>query len=181
MKAFLWVAAVALMMSGCTSAPPTNFSLPTVEPAVIKQDAELKAVSVSYASPKEQTGDIPTFGEGFPLLWEKSLEEAINKSAVFQDDASEKVNLFVKVKQLEPPLGGISMTTSANAEYTIVSRKTGKVLYQRTVFTKGVVPGDYAFSGMTRMRESLNRAVQNNIAEFLDTISHQRLLAVSPQ
>lgn len=175
LKRITLLALLGVTLTGCVTAPPTNFSVPGVQRATTQQAVELKAVSVSYGLPSEVKGDIPTYGEGFPILWEKSLVEAIDKAGVFSDDAPEKVNIFVKVLELDPPAGGITMVTPARARYSVVSRRTGKTLFEKEVYTEGTVPPGYAFSGLVRVKESLNRSVQANIAQFLESLSAAKL------
>ena len=158
------------LLTGCVSAPPLNFSVQGVEPSKRKVDAELRAVSVSYAVPSEQTGEVPSNGEGVPMLWERALAEAINKSSVFDDDSAKKANLFVKIKELDPPAAGFTMVTDTSASYLLVNRKTGEKILEETITTKGSVPPGYAFVGVVRAKESINRAVQNNIREFLSRL-----------
>lgn len=158
------------LLTGCVSAPPLNFSLQNIEPSRHSMDADLRSVSVSFAAPSEQTGEVPSNGEGIPLLWERALVEAVNKRSVFDDDSANKVNLFVKIKQLDPPAGGITMVTDATASYLLVSRKSGATLLEETITTKGSVPPGYAFAGYVRAKESINRAVQNNIREFIERL-----------
>lgn len=158
------------LLTGCVSAPPLNFSVQGVEPSKRKVDAELRSVSVSYAAPSEQSGEVPSDGEGIPILWERALSEAINKSSIFDDDAEKKVNLFVKINELDPPAAGITMVTDTSAKYLLVNRKTGETILEETVTTKGIVPPGYAFAGIVRAKESINRAVQNNIQEFLSRL-----------
>ena len=62
------------------------------------------------------------------------------------------------------------MTTDASAKYLLVNRKTGETLLEETITTQGVVPPGYAFAGYVRAKESINRAVQNNIREFLSRL-----------
>ncbi|MGH8419967.1 MAG: UDP-N-acetylglucosamine acyltransferase [Pseudomonas sp.] len=174
-KKMVILLALGALMTGCVSAPPTNFSVPNVQQAKAKQAFDLRAVSISYGLPNEIKGEIPTYGEGFPVLWEKSLTEAINKAGIFTDDADEKVNIFVKILQLDPPAGGITMLTPSRARYSIVSRRTGKTLFEKEIYTEGSVSGGYAFSGLVRAKEALNRSVQQNIAEFIESLSAVKL------
>ncbi|MEB2870329.1 UDP-N-acetylglucosamine acyltransferase [Pseudomonas rhizosphaerae] len=161
---------LATLLTGCVSAPPLNFSVQGVEPSKRKLDADLRAVSVSYAVPSEQTGNVPSDGEGVPLLWERALSEAVNKSSVFDDESAKKVNLFVKIRELDPPAGGFTMVTDTSASYLLVNRKTGETILEETITTQGSVPPGYAFVGVVRAKESINRAVQNNIREFLSRL-----------
>jgi len=93
------------LLAGCASAPPLNFSVQNVSPSSHKLDADLRAVSVSYAAPSEQTGEVPSNGEGIPQLWERAVVEALNKSSVFDDESPKKVSLFVKIQDLDAPAG----------------------------------------------------------------------------
>ncbi|MBK5541460.1 UDP-N-acetylglucosamine acyltransferase [Pseudomonas sp. TH05] len=174
MRVLIGALAVAFL-AGCASPPPLNFSVQGLEPSTQKIDADLKSISVSFAGPSETRGEIPSSGEGVPGLWESSLREGVNRIAVFDDDSARKVNVFVKITELDIPGGGVSMTTKARAIYQIVNRKTGKVIYEREVSNIGTVSGTYAFYGVTRLKESINRAVQENIRIFLEAISTVKL------
>jgi hypothetical protein len=168
-KAFV-AASLLLVLTGCVSAPPLNFAVDGVQASAHKLDADLRATSVSYASPAEKTGDLPSDGEAVPQLWQSALQEGLNRATLFDDDSSNKVNLLVKIMELDVPAGGVTMTTTSMARYQLVSRKTGKVLYQKDIAAIGEVSPGYAFSGLVRIKESINRAVQNNIREFLSSM-----------
>lgn len=171
MKKSLFIATFALMLAGCQSVPPINFSVPNVGYSTKKVEAELKSMTVSIARADEKTGDLPAGMETLiPQLWQNSLQESLNKMAVFNDDAPTKVNLSVKILKLDIPGAGFSMTTETAARYEILDRKTGAVIYTQDIVAKGEVPMDYAFAGVTRARESINRAVQNNITQFLQAL-----------
>lgn len=134
-------------------------------------------MSVSFAGPNETRGEIPSSGEEVPGYWESALREGVNRISVFDDDSAQKVNIFVKITELDIAGGGLTMTTKARATYQIVNRKTGKITYEREVSTIGSVPVSYAFLGSTRIKESINRAVQENIRVFLEGISAAKLEA----
>ncbi|WP_082461599.1 UDP-N-acetylglucosamine acyltransferase [Pseudomonas sp. FH1] len=165
----------ALLTAGCASAPPLNFSVQGLGVSNSKIDADLRSISVSFAGPNEARGEIPSSGEEVPGYWESALSEGVNRISVFDDDSPQKVNIFVKVTELDIAGGGFEMTTEARATYQVVSRKSGKVLYERDISTVGSVPASYAFLGSTRIKESINRAVQKNIRAFLDALSTAKL------
>lgn len=128
-------------------------------------------MTVTLARPDEKTGDMPAGMEGLvPQLWQTALQDALNRMSIFQDDSSTKVNLSVKILKMEPPAAGASMTTTTAAKYELINRKNGDILYTQTIDSSGTVPWDYAFMGVTRARESINRAVQNNISQFLQSL-----------
>lgn len=171
MKNSLLLLAFAVTLAGCQSAPPINFSVPNVGYSAKKIEAELKSMTVGIARADEKTGELPAGMETLvPQLWQNALQESINKMAVFNDDAPTKVNLSVKILKLDIPGAGFSMTTETAARYEILDRKTGAIIYTQDIVSKGEVPLDYAFYGVTRVRESVNRAVQNNITQFLQAL-----------
>jgi hypothetical protein len=114
-------------------------------------------------------------------LWERAVVEALNKTSVFDDDSARKVNLFVKIQELDPPAGGFTMVTDTTAKYLLVNRKTGETLMEETISTKGIVPPGYAFVGVVRAKESINRAVQNNIQNFLQLLEARKVLTSKTQ
>lgn len=163
---------VSVFLGGCaTTRPPMNFSVPNVGVTQKKIDAELKSMTVTIARPEEKTGNLPAGMETLvPQLWQTALTESLNRMAVFQDDASKKVNLSVKILKLDIPRFGSGMTTMTGARYELMDRKTGDLIYAQDIQSSGEVPWDYAFEGVTRVRESINRAVQNNIKQFLQAL-----------
>jgi type IV pilus biogenesis protein CpaD/CtpE len=171
MKKIFAVIAIAAGLAGCQSAPPINFSVPNVGYSTKKIDAELKSMTVGIARADEKTGELPAGMEVLiPQLWQTSLQESLNKMAVFNDDASTKINLSVKILKLDIPSGGINFTTETAARYEILDRKTGAIIYTQDISSTGEVPFDYAFAGATRQREAINRSVRNNITQFLQAL-----------
>lgn len=170
LRIFLGVLVVSL--SGCAPLPPLNFSVPNVGISEKKIDAEMKSMTVTIARPDEKTGDLPAGMEQLvPSLWQTALIEALNKMTIFQDDASKKINLSVKILKLSPPSAGFAMTTETAARYEITDRKTGDVIFTQDISASGTTPVDHAFIGVIRARESINRAVQNNISLFLQALA----------
>jgi len=164
-------AATAVLLAGCAPMPPLNFSVPNVGVSQKKIDAELKSMTVTLARPDEKTGDMPAGMEQIvPQLWLTALTESLNKMTIFQDDATKKVNLLVKILKVNVPGAGASFTTETAARYEIIDRKTGDIIFTQDISSSGTTPFDYAFVGMVRARESINRAVQNNITQFLQAL-----------
>lgn len=71
---------------------------------------------------------------------------------------------------MDIPDFGAEMATESAARYELTDRKTGDLFYAQDIGSKGVVPWDYAFVGLIRARESINRSVQNNISQFLQAL-----------
>jgi PBP1b-binding outer membrane lipoprotein LpoB len=185
------VAMTSVILSGCGTLPPLNFSVPNVGVSTRKVDAELKSLTVTVARPDEKTGNldlkfasIDVNGQGggagdqmVPQMWQTALTEALNRMVIFQDDAAKKVNLSVKILKLDVPRAGTAFTTNTTARYEIMDRKTGDLIFSQDIESSGTTPMDFALLGMARMRESINRAVQNNITQFLqslDTVDVQK-------
>lgn len=161
----------AIVLSGCQSVPPLNFSVPNVGVSQKKIEAEMKSMTVTIARPDEKTGDLPVGMEQMvPQLWQTALTEALNKMAIFQDDTAKKVNISVKILKLELPGAGASMTTETAARYEISDRKNGDIIFTQDVSAAGTTPFNHSLLGVARARESINRAVQNNITQFLQAL-----------
>ncbi|PHI30992.1 lipoprotein [Budvicia aquatica] len=175
MKKIFLLGFALLVLSGCQSVPPLNFSIQNVAVSDKKIDAELKSITVSLAHPDEKKGDIEVGMESVPQLWKSSLEESLNRMAIFKDDSTNKINLSVKILAVDMPAGGFDMKTKTIARYDLIERNTGRIVYTQEVTAVGIVPVGYAFYGVVRAMESVNRSVQNNISEFLNSIKVEPL------
>ncbi|HBM3044287.1 TPA: UDP-N-acetylglucosamine acyltransferase [Klebsiella oxytoca] len=90
--------------------------------------------------------------------------------AIFKDNSANTVSLNVKVLAIDVPSFGMAMTTKAVARYEVINRSNGDIIYTQDIESTGTVPVSYAFVGVVRARESINRAVQNNITQFLQAL-----------
>ena len=161
-----------LVVAGCvTSMPPANFSVPNVGISEHRLDAEVRSITVTYGRPDEQIGQIDffVFGEGsnVSIAWKTALEEALNRMLIFTDGGSKTVSISVKILKLYVPIFGISPTAKSVARYEIIDRANGDVIFSHDVSSSGTTPLTYAWDQTVLVRESVNRAVQNNIALFL--------------
>lgn len=71
----IFLALAIMLMGGCASAPPLNFSVQGLGVSSNKIDADLRSISVSFAGPSEARGEIPSSGEEVPGYWESALRE----------------------------------------------------------------------------------------------------------
>lgn len=171
MKNILLAVAIAVSVAACASNPPLNFSVPNIGVSTQKVDAELKSLTVSLARPDEKKGDIPAAAQHeIPQMWQNALTEALNRMAIFRDDAPRKLSLSVKILAIDIPSFGASMTTKTIARYEIIDRADGSIIYTQDISAEGEVPFNYAFAGVIRARESINRSAQNNITQFLQAL-----------
>ncbi|WP_227629557.1 YajG family lipoprotein [Klebsiella oxytoca] len=170
MKKLLLIAVVIGSLTGCASVPPLNFSTHGVGVSQKKIDAQLKSLTVSLARPDEQKGDIVAGMETITPIWRDSLQEALDRMAIFKDNSANTVSLNVKVLAIDVPSFGMAMTTKAVARYEVINRSNGDIIYTQDIESTGTVPASYAFVGVVRARESINRAVQNNITQFLQAL-----------
>jgi len=175
--------AVISFIAGCGSMPPIDFTVKDVGVVPNRKDVELKSITVGFASQSQQKvvdtqylyttkfGDPMPIGQRRPIqsIWKESLEDAINRSLIFRDDVKTKVNLSVRIVEMDwSGLADIHMKTSAI--YEVVNRANGDLLFTEVVESEGIVPAGYAFVGNVRLRESYNRAVRNNIANFINSL-----------
>lgn len=167
-----WISiALVVGLSGCASNPPLNFSVPDVGVSQRKIEADMRSLTVTLARPDEAKGKLPAAAQHeVPQMWENALTEALNRLAIFDDNAVRKVSLSVKILELDVPAFGASMTTTTTARYEIIDRNDGSIIYTQDVTADGVVPMGHSFAGIVRARESINRSAQNNIAQFLQAL-----------
>ena len=161
----LTLISIILFLVGCVSQPPVDFTVQDVGMVDNRLNAELLSLTVGFA-PQGQQGRVEA-NATIPPLWKESLQDAINRSLIFRDDQPMKVNLSVRITEFDVPSAGFAMTTKVSAIYEIVDRSNGDLLFAQQISSEGVVPLDYAFAGATRMVESWNRAVRNNISDFI--------------
>lgn len=160
----------ALTLVGCAAPPPVNFSVPDVGVSTVKIDAEVRAITVTLARPDEAKGDMPAGIEGITGLWKESLQEAIDRMAIFKDDSRNKVSIQVKILAFEIPFMGASMTSKVIARYEVIDRSNGSIVYTQDISADGTAPFNHSLIAPTRIRESINRAAQNNIKMFLQAL-----------
>lgn len=158
---------LVLVLTGCQAPPPLNFSVPEVGVSTKKIDAEVRAITVTLARPDEAKGEMPMGIEGITNFWKESLQEALDRMAIFKDDAAQKLSIQVKILAFNTPNFGASMSSTSIARYEIIDRATGDIIHTQDISAEGTVPFNHAFMGITRARESINRAAQNNIKLFL--------------
>ena len=166
-----------VLLAGCTSVPPIDFTVESVGVVSSRKNVELVSLTVGFA-PQSQQKKIDSnllLGRTIPLSWEEALQDALNRSLIFIDDADKKINLSVRITEYDMPAVGLAMETTASAIYEIIDRKNGDLLFAQEISTEGVVPVGYAFYGVTRAVESGNRAVRNNIAEFINILEQSDL------
>lgn len=169
------VLACLLMLPACASLPPFNFSVPDVQASSRKLDADVRSITVTIAPPSEQTGPVDPGTHIITDMWKEALQETLDRSAIFTDVSPNKVSIAVKILKTDIPKIGITFTSRISARYDLISRVSGAVVFSKTVESEGTVPAGYAYLGLTRQRESINRAVQNNILEFLTSLKEANL------
>ena len=165
---------VFALFAGCTTAPPLDFTVESVGMVSSRKNVELVSLTVGFA-PKSQQKKINTYALGrvmanqVPSSWKEALQDAINRSLIFIDDADKKINLSVRITEFTFT-GIATVTATVTAIYEIVDRKNGDLLFAQEISAQGVVPVDFSFYGDARLAEAYNRAVRNNIAEFISTL-----------
>jgi len=167
------------LSTGCAYSPPIDFVLQDVKILENRKDAELRSISVVYASIEQRTGKIEA-GVEISRLWKDALSDALNRSLAFRDSGIQKLNLLVRIVEFDEPSPGLTMTTKVSAIYELIDRETGSVVLTEAIENKGVVEPAYAFNGMDRMFESRNRAVRSNIGEFIKRLNDRDLSASAP-
>jgi len=164
---------VSLFLSSCVTIPPLDFSVQDVGMVDNRKNVELKSLTVGFAPQAQQR--VMETNSTLPPIWKSGLTDALNRSLIFQDDQSIKVNLSVRIVEVDAPDVGLDMETKVAAIYEVIDRGNGSMLYSELIESKGIVPMNYAFVGFVRARESVNRAIRNNIADFIHSLDQADL------
>jgi hypothetical protein len=164
--------APALLLSGCASVPPLDFSPTNVGLSRVKHDAAMVSTSVTAASKTDRKGPIDIAGaeNDITSMWKTALDDTILRMAIFRDDSSNKLSLAVKILKVDMPGAGFAMTTGTIARYELINRNTGDIVFSTEIETDGRVPMGDNFVGAIRARNSLSLSVQNNITTFLQQL-----------
>jgi hypothetical protein len=164
---------VLVLTAGCVSVPPVDFNVQEVGMVENRKNAELKSLTVGFA-PQAQQKEVNA-DASIPPVWKRALTDSLNRSLIFQDDQKVKVNLSVRIVEFDIPGAGGEMRTKVGAIYEIIDRGNGALLFSDLIESEGIVPFDYAFLGVARSVESWNRAVRNNIADFINRLDQADL------
>jgi len=164
---------LALFLSSCVSVPPLDFSVQDVGMVDNRKSVELKSLTVGFA-PQSQQKTMET-NSTLPPIWKSGLTDALNRSLIFQDDQKIRVNLSVRIVEVDAPNAGLDMETKVGAIYELTDRGNGSLLFSELIESNGLVPMNYAFLGLARARESVNRAIRNNIANFIHRLDQADL------
>lgn len=184
MRLILSAAVLAAVLAGCAQpqVPPLNFSVPNVGLSARPLDAEIRSLTVTIGRPDEQVGRVDweyiddTGGGAITAAWQNAMQEALDRTLIFRDGGLKKVSLAVKILRLELLMELFSYETTVEtvARYEVIDRTNGDIMYTQEIAASGVVPFGYEgftldaeYASEVRIRESVNRAVQNNISLFL--------------
>ncbi len=159
-----------LALGACQDEPPFNFAVQDVRPSPSSLPEDLRSITVTLAHPYEKTGPLPPRSDIVVEPMKEALTDAIDHAAIFQDDTPVHVNLAATVLKLRLPSPGFTMKTGMDCRYVLIDRSTVAELFSTIVASAGDVSMDFSWSGRIRVKESVNRAVQNNIATFLQQV-----------
>ena len=165
--------ALVVLTVGCASMPPVNFNVQDVGMVDNRKSVELKSLTVGFASRSQQK--VINAGIAIPPLWKSGLTDALNRSLIFQDEQKIKVNLSVRIVEFDTPFSFVEFNVKVGAIYELINRENGALLYSELIESKGVLPYSGGPEGAARRVESWNRAVRNNIADFINRLDQADL------
>ena len=166
-KTLIGITLSAIFLVGCTTMPPLDMTLQSI-PNVTQKDVELKSITVGYVA-KTRGVTIET-NHLVPPAWETALEDAINRTLIFGDDKDRNITISVRIDHFDLPAAGFAMVSDCGAIYEIIDRSSGEIIFTQSIRTSGTTPMDYAFAGVIRMQESINRCARNNISSFISQL-----------
>lgn len=173
---------IAFSLTACSSPPEFNAVPQTVPQSQIKVDAQLDEVTVAIAPLDAQQGYMAPGTAALIPLWQSGIVDALDRSNVFTAGSPNRVNVEVSIIRLDNVQNNdLSITTTAVAAYRIVDAKTQEVLWVRGISSSSIVSFQEMTTETTRARISLNRAIQNNILQFVTLYGHgQKERTLSP-
>ena len=184
MRLVLSAAVLGSVLAGCAQpqVPPLNFSVPNIGLSARPVDAEIGSLTVTLGRPDELVGLFDweyiddTGGGAITAAWQNAMQEALDRTLIFRDGGSKRVSVAVKVLKLELSRDWDFTESSAEAvaRYEVIDRTNGDIVYTQEIAASGVLPTDWAgdllapsHTRQVKIREVVNRAVQNNISLFL--------------
>ena len=184
MRLVLSAAVLGSVLAGCAQpqVPPLNFSVPNIGLSARPVDSEIGSLTVSLGRPDELVGLFDweyiddTGGGAITAAWQNAMQEALDRTLIFRDGGSKRVSVAVKILKLELSRDWDFTESSAEAvaRYEVIDRTNGDIVYTQEIAASGVLPTDWAgdllapsHTRQVKIREVVNRAVQNNISLFL--------------
>lgn len=167
MKNIAFSVAASVLIAGCAVQPP-SFT-PVVAQTIGRHAGSLHSVSVQAAPESLQAGQIKMIwgSDEIPVLWKQATEAAILQSGVFTGRGERKYDVLVTILVMKPPAQALTVNTPAKARYDVIDAETRRILFSTEVDTVGRVALGDNFSGAVRIRNSISRATQSNVLEFL--------------
>lgn len=165
----LYVCLFTLVLTGCQPRPEVNASVHTVPISTQKIDATLELVTVQLAPDHMRQGYLPPETQALTPAWQNSVVDALAQSQIFTPGSPNKVNIQVNIIRLDHKQNdNMDITTTAIASYEVYDASSQQLLWIRGVSTSNTVSYQEATVQGTRERISLNRAIQSNIAKFVE-------------
>lgn len=160
--------ACSCALVACAPLPEVSAIPVTVAPSMQKVDARLGEVRVLIASVDEQQGYMPPNAAAIAPVWRAGVVDALGRSGVFQAGSTRQLDVEVKIIKLDSLQNNdLSTTTTVIASYRVVDAATQEVTWIRGISSSSTVAYKEAMAVTSRERISLNAAVQNNIAQFV--------------
>lgn len=144
------------------NALPLTFSL--------QNEGGAESVTVKVGAPAELITSVPQDGSFIVVEWENALQNAIDETVIFDEGSNNKVNLSVKILGLEASGLGLDIKTVSIAQYELIDRASGRVIYTTEVRTDGIASEGSAAVEAVRTQESISHSIQNNVSEFLNRL-----------
>lgn len=167
MQNIAFAVASSVLIAGCAVQAPTF--TPVVAQTIGRHPGSLQSVSVQADPEGLQAGQIKMIwgADEIPVLWKQATEAAVLQSGVFTGRGERKYDVLVTILVMKPPAQALTVNTPAKARYDVIDAETRRILFSTEVDTVGRVALGDNFSGAVRIRNSISRATQSNILEFL--------------
>lgn len=163
-------------LSACSPPKPFDFSLNNVPVSRTKFPYRLTSVAVNVETRDDPTGDKygsrPPGLEKFAEPLKSSVEDALNKSAIFSYESHKFCSLDIKILGIKYERMGIHFPVTLYARYSVIDLDSGKPVFNKVIIGHGSTPAGYNFFGAVRSRHSLILSGRSNVRNFIQVLEH---------
>lgn len=161
-----------LALAGCAAPARVDQMVASVQPSQRVNQSPLKnSVAVADVTGGKETNPMWKSNVG-SAEFSEALDGSLRAAGLLAP--SRQGGLYTLTAHLEnldqPAFGGFNMTVSAFVRYTVVERKTGKTVFNRTISPPYTATMGDAVLGVTRLKLANEGAVRTNISQLIDEL-----------
>lgn len=162
---------IAVILSGCAAPARIEQMVAPVQPAQKIAKTPLRDnVAVREITGGKETNPMWMSNVG-SNEFEKALEASLRDVGLLSGGKqSGKYLLVAHLEKLDQPMIGLDLTVTANVQYTLIERATGKKLLKKTIAVPYTASFGDAFMAVERLKLANEGAIRVNISSLIDEL-----------